>query len=164
MQGMQEIWVQSLGRDGMVCQEGMTTHSSILTWRILWTEKPGGLQSMGLQRVRHDWSCTHIHAVWAYKLTVSQLWTKQLDVHTLFFFLIYFWLEDNCFTRCVGFCHTTTWISCKYTNIHSLLNLPSTPTPSHPARLRIPFNPGISFYISTHTCVKCLTYLVKLYQ
>ena len=80
------------------------------------------------------------------------------------FFLIYFWLEDNCFTRCVGFCHTTTWISCKYTNIHSLLNLPSTPTPSHPARLRIPFNPGISFYISTHTCVKCLTYLVKLYQ
>ena len=33
---------------------GMATHSSILTWRILWTEEPGGLQSMGLQRVGHD--------------------------------------------------------------------------------------------------------------
>ena len=35
-------------------QEGMETHSSILAWRILWTEEPGWLQSMGLQRVRHD--------------------------------------------------------------------------------------------------------------
>ena len=36
--------------------EGMATHSSILAWRILWTEEPGGLQSMGSQRVGHDWS------------------------------------------------------------------------------------------------------------
>ena len=35
-------------------EEGMATHSSILAWRILWTEEPGGLQSMGLERVRHD--------------------------------------------------------------------------------------------------------------
>ena len=35
-------------------KEGMATHSSILTWRIPWTEEPGGLQSMGLQRVGHD--------------------------------------------------------------------------------------------------------------
>ena len=35
-------------------EEDMTTHSSILAWRIPWTEEPGGLQSMGLQRVRHD--------------------------------------------------------------------------------------------------------------
>ena len=34
-------------------EEGMTTHSSILAWRIPWTEKPGGLQSMGVQRERH---------------------------------------------------------------------------------------------------------------
>ena len=33
----------------------MTTHSSILAWEIPWTEEPGGLQSMGWQRVRHDW-------------------------------------------------------------------------------------------------------------
>ena len=35
-------------------EEGMATHSSILAWRIAWTEEPGGLQSMGSQRVRHD--------------------------------------------------------------------------------------------------------------
>ena len=35
-------------------EEEMATHSSILAWRIPWTEEPGGLQSMGLQRVRHD--------------------------------------------------------------------------------------------------------------
>ena len=35
-------------------EEGMATHSSILAWRIPWTEEPGGLQSMGSQRVRHD--------------------------------------------------------------------------------------------------------------
>ena len=36
-------------------EEGMATHSSSLAWRIPWTEESGGLQSMGLQRVRHDW-------------------------------------------------------------------------------------------------------------
>ena len=35
-------------------EKGMTTHSSVLVWRTLWTEEPGGLQSMGSQRVRHD--------------------------------------------------------------------------------------------------------------
>ena len=39
---------------GFILEEGMATHSSILAWRILWTEKPGRLQSMGLQRVRHN--------------------------------------------------------------------------------------------------------------
>ena len=38
------------------CREGMATHSSILTWRIPWAEKPGGLQSIGSKRVGHDWS------------------------------------------------------------------------------------------------------------
>ena len=43
-------------------EEGMATHSSILAWRIPWTEELGRLQSMGLQRVRHDGSyLTHIH-------------------------------------------------------------------------------------------------------
>ena len=36
-------------------EEGMATHSSIVAWRIPWTEEPGGLQSIGLQRVGHDW-------------------------------------------------------------------------------------------------------------
>ena len=45
----QETWVQSLGREALL-EEEMATHSSILAWRIPWTEEPGGLQSTGLQR------------------------------------------------------------------------------------------------------------------
>ena len=50
---MRETWVQSLGWEDLLEKE-MATHSSILAWEIPWTEEPGGLQSMGLQRVRHD--------------------------------------------------------------------------------------------------------------
>ena len=51
---MQEIWVRSLGWEGPL-EKGMATHSSIVAWRIPWTEEPGGLQPMGSQRVRCDW-------------------------------------------------------------------------------------------------------------
>ena len=50
---MQDTEVQSLGWEDPL-EKGMATHSSILAWRIPWTEEPGGLQAMGLQRVRHD--------------------------------------------------------------------------------------------------------------
>ena len=50
---MQETWVRSLSQEDPL-EKGMATHCSILAWRIPWTEKPGGLQSMGSQRVRHD--------------------------------------------------------------------------------------------------------------
>ena len=53
MQEMWETWVQSLGREDPL-EEGMATQSSILAWRIPWTEEPDGLQSMGSQGVRHD--------------------------------------------------------------------------------------------------------------
>ena len=47
------MWVLSLGQEDPL-EEEMATHSSILAWRILWTEEPGGLQSMGSQRLGHD--------------------------------------------------------------------------------------------------------------
>ena len=47
-QETQKTWVQSLGFEDPL-EEGMTIHSSILAWRIPWTEEPGGLQSLGLQ-------------------------------------------------------------------------------------------------------------------
>ena len=50
---MQETRVQSLGWDDPLEKE-MATHSSVLAWRIPWTEEPDGLQSMGLQRVGHN--------------------------------------------------------------------------------------------------------------
>ena len=50
---MQETWVQSLGQDDPL-EEEMATHSSILAWRIPWTEEPGRLQSLGSQRIGHN--------------------------------------------------------------------------------------------------------------
>ena len=64
---MQEVWVWSLDQENPL-EKGMVTRSSILARGIPWTEKPGGLQSMGSQRVRHDWATnthtytyTHLH-------------------------------------------------------------------------------------------------------
>ena len=51
---MQEARVQSLGREDL--EKEMVTHSSILAWKIPWTEEPGGLQSTGWQRVGHNWA------------------------------------------------------------------------------------------------------------
>ena len=53
LHALQETWLQSLGWEDPL-EEGMATHSSILAWRIPWTEVLHGLQSMGLQRVGHD--------------------------------------------------------------------------------------------------------------
>ena len=51
---MQETWVWSLGQEDPL-EKGMATHSSMLAQRTPWTEEPGGLQSLGSQRVGHDW-------------------------------------------------------------------------------------------------------------
>ena len=55
---MWETWVRSLGWEDPL-EEGIATHSSILAWRISWTEEPGRLQSMGSQRVGHNWATKH---------------------------------------------------------------------------------------------------------
>ena len=60
MQEMQETWFQSLGWEDPLENE-MATHSSILAWKIPWTEEPDGLESKGLQRVGHN-SATEQHA------------------------------------------------------------------------------------------------------
>ena len=52
MQGTEETWVRFLGQEESL-EEGVKTHSSILAGKIPWTEEPGGLQSIGWQRVRH---------------------------------------------------------------------------------------------------------------
>ena len=50
---MKETWIQFLGQEDPL-EKGMATHSNVLAWRTPWTEKPGGLWSMGSQRVRHN--------------------------------------------------------------------------------------------------------------
>ena len=64
MQETKEMWVWSLGWKYPM-EEAMATHSSTLAWRIPWTEEPGGLSSMWLQRVGHDWSnSAHTWDLW----------------------------------------------------------------------------------------------------
>ena len=56
MQEIQEMWVPPLGQEDPL-EEDMVIHSSMLAWRITWTEKPGGLQSMGSQHLQqHGWT------------------------------------------------------------------------------------------------------------
>ena len=64
MQVTQEMQVQSLGQEDLL-EEGMGTHSSVLDWRISWTEEPGALWSLGWQRVRHTWND------WAHALSLN---------------------------------------------------------------------------------------------
>ena len=52
-QDSKEMWVQSLGREGPL-EEGIAIHFCILSWRIPWTKEPGGLQSIGSQRAKHN--------------------------------------------------------------------------------------------------------------
>ena len=58
---MQETLVEFLGWEGPL-EEGMATHSRFLAWRIPWTEEPGGLQSMGSQRIRHGQTNLHLQS------------------------------------------------------------------------------------------------------
>ena len=69
---MQETWVRSLGGEDPL-QKGMATHASTLAWEILWTEEPGGLQSVGSQKVRHDWMTNAFTF-----LQISDKWTTLL--------------------------------------------------------------------------------------
>ena len=77
-QEMQETWVRSLGREHPLEKE-MATHSSILAQNIPWTEEPGGLQSMGSQRVKHNWACTIIHG-WVCQLYLNKLKYKYVYI------------------------------------------------------------------------------------
>ena len=67
---MQKTWVRSLGWEDPL-KEGMETHSSILAWRIPWTEEPDGLQTMGSQRVGHDWVTKHSTALCCFGVKYS---------------------------------------------------------------------------------------------
>ena len=74
---MQEMEVWSLGEEDRL-EEGMATHSSILVWRVPWTEEPGGLQSVGSQRVWPDWTAEHRH-VWDLR-SMTRGWTHSLCI------------------------------------------------------------------------------------
>ena len=75
---MRETWVRSLGQEDPLEKE-MPTHLSTLAWKIPWTEKPSRLQSMGLQRVRHNWVTSLLHI-----LDTSPFWdTSFINMFSL---------------------------------------------------------------------------------
>ena len=93
-----------------ILEKGMATHSSILAWRMPWTEEPGGLQPMEPQRVRHDWAHTHVH-----------MHVNMLQWLTECFKIFYSHLSAKCIgplilwvtvTECISFtsvCCSTVW-------------------------------------------------------
>ena len=74
---VQETWVRSLSREDFL-EKGMVTHSSILAWRIPWTEEPGGLQCMGLQSQTGLSNCHHHLSD-----RVEEPWVGRVGVLTL---------------------------------------------------------------------------------
>ena len=132
---MRETWVWSFGREDPLKKE-MVIHSSILAWRIPWMEKHGRLQSMGSQRVRHDWA-TSLHFTFSSYASIPHV-LIEFHWRQAFFFN---W-RVIALQYCVGFCHTRRWISYKYTHVLSLLNLPSGPLPPHPTPLGCHRAPG----------------------
>ena len=76
---MQETWVQFLGQEDPLRKE-MATHSRILAWEIPWKEGPGGLQSMELQRVGHDWVTNQ-------QKKKKKVWCCGLKTHVQLIFL-----------------------------------------------------------------------------
>ena len=79
-----EMWVQSLGQEDPL-EEEMATHSNIPAWDIPHTEEPGGLQSMGSQRLRHDWAPIHIIVVCGVMVNLVPVtpiwWEKEVSLY-----------------------------------------------------------------------------------
>ena len=117
----QETWVRSRGKEDPLEVE-LGTHTSILAWEIPWTKEPGGLQSMGSQRVRHDLSvkqqqqCTRIHYIYA--STYIHTPKKNMDIlfNTMLKlpnsnFIMFVWKQSVNFQNYVWL-FTQIWASC----------------------------------------------------
>ena len=90
-QEMQETWIQSLGQEDPL-EKGMATRSSIPAWEIPWTVEPGGLQSVGSQRVRNDWSDLARMHRWFIHARIADFIHK---FPLLFCALVIFWIRSN---------------------------------------------------------------------
>ena len=85
---MQDTRVWFLGQEDPLEKE-MATHSGILAWRIPWTEEPGGLQSMGLQRVGHNW----VTNTFQYSVMTFCISVVLAVISTLSFFILFIWFS-----------------------------------------------------------------------
>ena len=104
---IQETWVRSLDQEDPLEKE-MATHSSILAWKIVWTEEPGRLQSMGSQRVRHN-PATDTLLLWVHDKNKKYLvlkWHTFVCGYTIFPHKIYFVPSSVMFVELSCFCIT----------------------------------------------------------
>ena len=108
---VQETEAQCLGQEDPL-EEEIATHSSLLAWNIPWTQERGGLQSMGLQRVRNDWA--HIHG----SLWWNVEWAHFCGLFYSFNFLLEFIAALPCY---ISFCCTGKWIGYSHTHRSPLL-------------------------------------------
>ena len=118
---MQETQVRFLGQEDPL-EKGMAPHSNILAWRISWTEEPGGLQSMGWQRVKHNRATntfTFIHKTFKkndYKDFLSYMYSTQILSHFTALELLHWAPFLNAFQNCIVSCH---YSPCTWNSIHS---------------------------------------------
>ena len=92
---MQEGQIQSQGQEDFLEKE-MAIHSSILAWQILWKEEPGRLQSMGSQRVRHDWATSFLTSL----STLLNISSFSLPTETSTKFIDFHWMVHIYFCCC----------------------------------------------------------------
>ena len=155
----------------------MATHSSILAWRIPWTEEPGGLQSIGLQRVRHNWSnLAHTHnfiiMLWSQEIWGLQLYSfsrllcqfgvPEIFICILGFFFFYSWRDseqynikiqvltysDECFLNLLAYPSKEIWLLYAATQLPLLTFL--TFTSSHQSRFTSSFKRSQALIIHTN--------------
>ena len=98
LSAMWETWVLSLGQEDSLEKE-MATHSSILAWKITWTEEPARFQSLGLQRVRHEWATSL-----SYHFIIHRKVVKRVDLKSSH-------QKEKCFYWHNG-CSVRWWILC----------------------------------------------------
>ena len=130
MQDTFETWIWSLCQEDPL-EEGRATQSSVLAWRISWTDEPGRLWSMGLQRVGHNWS----------NVAHTRIVAQEGDKHN---FEIYYLICSLCMCCCI---HKSKFIFLQSRKLNHILNLKWQLTPvflpgeSHGQRSLVGYSP-----------------------
>ena len=124
---MRETWVRSLGWEDPL-EKGMATHSSVLAWRIPWTEEPGWLQSVGSQRVECHWTTKYSTAQFQEISKEIQLYTHThthtyICIHFRFFSLIVYY-RILCMGPCL-YSGSLLFIYLTYRSVYMLIPAPN---------------------------------------